>query len=121
MCGVVDAGDNPQACEACGDSEVLFLKNGECKKCVEGDASYDLFHDFDPVEDENGGVIDIDPRVNEDYTWDDLSRINNEKRLWTQLDCDGTPFMAPGYHYVNRMAYHETKKPYVWEPDHMPV
>ncbi len=42
----------------------------------------------------------------------DADQIKVE-HIWTVLDADGTLYIVPGHHYVNRMGYYVTEQ--AWE------
>lgn len=65
---------------------------------------------------------DFKPHIAEDeeslrlYHWEgeDWERLKkaDPNCIWTILDCDGKMYICPGYHYVNRMDYLITEKPW---------
>jgi hypothetical protein len=58
---------------------------------------------FEPAYNPDGTLVEITP---ESPGWDTLVA---DKRVWTMLDCDGSLYIAPGVHRVNRMSHHYTK------------
>lgn len=42
----------------------------------------------------------------------DKVRDADESKVWTLLDCDGSLFVASGLHFVNRLNYILTAKPW---------
>ena len=41
-----------------------------------------------------------------------LEAARVERRLWTAIDADGELFLSSGFHFVNRLYYIVTKRPY---------
>ena len=60
-----------------------------------------------------------DPDYNEDGTLREIRRgdpdwveLMEKHRIWTMVDCDGSLYITPGVHFVNRMSYHTTRLPW---------
>jgi hypothetical protein len=78
---------------------------------------------------EDEWIAEFEPRLNpadpdgEDGSWggclyepEDISRLGpSPAHTWTLLDCDGQMVIASGWHWVNRMGYFVTRKP--WTED----
>lgn len=52
---------------------------------------------------------------------DEMEYIRNtdQKFIWTEVDGDGGTYILAGYHYVNRIQYYITEKP--WEDEYTEV
>ena len=61
---------------------------------------------FDPDYNEDGTLREVRQG---DPDWDKLVA---ENRVWTMVDCDGSLYISPGVHFVNRMSYHTTRLPW---------
>lgn len=63
-----------------------------------------------------GPHIGNDPKMFETFGAD-LAMVRkahetNPRTVWTLLDCDGELYVGAGYHFVNRIGYFITKKPW---------
>ena len=65
------------------------------------------FYKFKPVERDKDNILW------ETYG-DDYEIVTNTlpDRIWTLVDCNGKCYIIPGWHYVNRMNYFITEKPW---------
>lgn len=61
---------------------------------------------FGPEIGEDGCLVELS---RSDPEWDALAAAD---RIWTMLDCDGSIYIGPGIHFVNRMSYHKTAVPH---------
>lgn len=46
-------------------------------------------------------------------------RNTDQKFIWTEVDGDGGTYILAGYHYVNRIQYYITEKP--WEDEYTEI
>lgn len=69
---------------------------------------------YEPYDDENGTLIDYDPRVIKGDTFleKELSNAIETNRIWTLVDEDGHLWMVSGWRIVNALSYHITEKPW---------
>ena len=77
---------------------------------------------YDPIFDEDGTLVDYDPRIDEGFGLPSLKRQDletaiAENRAWTMLDTDGHLYIVSGTHTVNMLSYHITEKPYNEDED----
>ena len=58
----------------------------------------------------NNSPLNITPL---NLAWiNDISR-ERPNLIWTEVDIDGSTYMINGYHWVNRMGYYITEKPWI--------
>ena len=69
----------------------------------------DWMKEFDPVLDADGLLFEISQNA------ENFQELVEAQRVWTMLDCDGSLYLSPGVHWVNRMSYHVTNKPWTNE------
>lgn len=81
----------------------------------------DLDRFFDKFKPIKNTVIDHPPAPYDGCMFETYGReeakVNRQvkkdpKLVWTLLDCDGKLYIAPGWHYVNRMGYFITTVPF---------
>ena len=58
---------------------------------------------------EDGSLFEISQNA------ENFQELVEAQRVWTMLDCDGSLYLSPGVHWVNRMSYHVTNKPWTNE------
>lgn len=55
--------------------------------------------------------------------WDDLVSRSKENKVWTYVECDSGTCIIEGLHFVNRLGYYVTVRPYdenkAYEVDYM--
>ena len=69
----------------------------------------DWMKEFDPVLNADGSLFEISQNA------ENFQELVEAQRVWTMLDCDGSLYLSPGVHWVNRMSYHVTNKPWTNE------
>jgi hypothetical protein len=69
----------------------------------------DWMEEFDPVLNADGSLFEISQNA------ENFQELVEAQRVWTMLDCDGSLYLSPGVHWVNRMSYHVTNKPWTNE------
>lgn len=66
---------------------------------------------YKPIEDDQNGLIDFDPRITGDV--DRFKEAIVDNRLWTEVENeDGGTTILNGYHFVNRFRHFITENPY---------
>ena len=66
----------------------------------------DWMKEFDPVLNADGSLFEISQNA------ENFQELVEAQRVWTMLDCDGSLYISPGVHFVNRMSYHTTRLPW---------
>ena len=64
----------------------------------------DWMKEFDPVLDADGLLFEISQNA------ENFQELVEAQRVWTMLDCDGSLYLSPGVHWVNRVGYFVTNK-----------
>lgn len=69
-----------------------------------------------PTEGSGGPNMDDEQRMFETYgkDLDTIYKAYEEKpeHVWTLVECEGKMYISAGYHWVNRMGYYLTEKPW---------
>lgn len=79
------------------------------------DQSQIWFDKYDPIPNPNGSSWDYGGKTYLFETYGaDMEKVKqaDPTHVWTMLDCDGNIYIVAGYHFVNRMGYFITQKPY---------
>ena len=63
---------------------------------------------FDPITHADGSLL---------WDWCDLPKPIDIHRTWTVVDCDGKLYVTTGLHYVNRIGYLRTGRPWSAEDE----
>jgi hypothetical protein len=90
--------------------EHIPLEDGEDEALADNAMSDDdWMKEFDPVLNADGSLFEISQNA------ENFQELVEAQRVWTMLDCDGSLYLSPGVHWVNRMSYHVTNKPWTNE------
>jgi hypothetical protein len=90
--------------------EHIPLEDGEDEAPADNAMSDDdWMKEFDPVLNADGSLFEISQNA------ENFRELVEAQRVWTMLDCDGSLYLSPGVHWVNRMGYHVTNKPWTNE------
>jgi hypothetical protein len=90
--------------------EHIPLEDGEDEAPADNAMSDDdWMKEFDPVLNADGSLFEISQNA------ENFRELVEAQRVWTMLDCDGSLYLSPGVHWVNRMSYHVTNKPWTNE------
>ena len=92
--------------------EHIPLEDGEDEAPADDDwmtmSDDDWMKEFDLVLNADGSLFEISQNA-------EFQELVEAQRVWTMLDCDGSLYLSPGVHWVNRMSYHVTNKPWTNE------
>lgn len=50
--------------------------------------------------------LDMDPRVNESFTYKDLTDAVAARKVWTLVKEEGRQFLLQGYHFINCLEHY---------------